>query len=185
MKSKQQAGSAHVIITVVLVVALMGALGFIFWQNFIQKKAVTTTATPASSQTTATAAQPAQPAPKSTQTALVIGNYAVEVPYDGTEDAYTVTPATTGGFAGGYTVYSKNLTAQCGSSVNVGSIKRFNQGDSVPGPSNTITVGNYVYALSVGGYGDCSALGVNAGTDAISAASSAFADAFKNLKAVN
>ncbi len=34
---KKQQGSAHVIIVVVLVVALLGALGFIFWQNFIAK----------------------------------------------------------------------------------------------------------------------------------------------------
>lgn len=32
-----QKGSAHVIIVVILVVALLGALGFVFWQNFIQK----------------------------------------------------------------------------------------------------------------------------------------------------
>jgi hypothetical protein len=34
--SSSQTGSAHVIIIVVLVVALIGALGFVFWQNFIQ-----------------------------------------------------------------------------------------------------------------------------------------------------
>lgn len=34
----QQNGSAHVIIMVVLVVALIGALGYIFYQNFIAKK---------------------------------------------------------------------------------------------------------------------------------------------------
>jgi hypothetical protein len=33
--NKQQ-GSAHVIVVGVLVVALLGALGFIFWQNFLQ-----------------------------------------------------------------------------------------------------------------------------------------------------
>ncbi len=34
--NKQQ-GSAHVILVVLLVVSLLGALGFIFWQNFIRK----------------------------------------------------------------------------------------------------------------------------------------------------
>lgn len=34
--NKQQ-GSAHVAVVIVLVVALLGALGFIFWQNFIKK----------------------------------------------------------------------------------------------------------------------------------------------------
>lgn len=31
-----QAGSAHVVIVIILVVALTGALGFIFWQNFMK-----------------------------------------------------------------------------------------------------------------------------------------------------
>lgn len=45
--SSTQKGSAHVII-VILVVALLGTLGFIFWQNFIHKEPVTTkTETPA------------------------------------------------------------------------------------------------------------------------------------------
>lgn len=35
--SRMQTGSAHVIIVIILVVALLGALGFIFWQNFIDK----------------------------------------------------------------------------------------------------------------------------------------------------
>lgn len=32
-----QKGSAHVIVTLVLAVALVGTLGFVFWQNFIKK----------------------------------------------------------------------------------------------------------------------------------------------------
>lgn len=40
---KKQSGSAHVIIVIILVVALIGALGFIFWQNFVAKKADTKT----------------------------------------------------------------------------------------------------------------------------------------------
>ncbi len=45
---KQQTGSAHVIITVVLAVALLGALGFIFYQNFIAKKSQVATGTASS-----------------------------------------------------------------------------------------------------------------------------------------
>jgi amino acid transporter len=33
--SRQQGSTAHIIIAIVLVVLLLGALGFIFWQNFI------------------------------------------------------------------------------------------------------------------------------------------------------
>lgn len=36
-----QTGSIHLIITVVLVIALLGSLGFVFWQNVIQKKSDT------------------------------------------------------------------------------------------------------------------------------------------------
>lgn len=32
-----QKGSSHIVIIVILVVALLGALGFVFWQNFINK----------------------------------------------------------------------------------------------------------------------------------------------------
>src|SRR5687768_9094971 len=35
--SSRQNGSMHVVIIVILIVALLGALGFVFWQNFTQK----------------------------------------------------------------------------------------------------------------------------------------------------
>ncbi len=60
MKHRQsQTGSAHVIVIVLLVVALLGTLGFVFYQNFIAKKednstkqVVTQTNTDASATTT-------------------------------------------------------------------------------------------------------------------------------------
>lgn len=39
---KHQSGSAHLIIIVALLLALIGALGFVFWQNFMQPKETTT-----------------------------------------------------------------------------------------------------------------------------------------------
>lgn len=39
MKSPNQTGSAHAVIIVILVVGLLGTLGFVFWQNFINKPA--------------------------------------------------------------------------------------------------------------------------------------------------
>ncbi len=41
--SHNQNGSAHVVIIIILVVALIGALGFIFWQNFFKNDATSTT----------------------------------------------------------------------------------------------------------------------------------------------
>jgi len=38
-KKQSQSGSAHLIIIMVLCVALIGALGFVYWQNFMQPKA--------------------------------------------------------------------------------------------------------------------------------------------------
>lgn len=35
----RQSGSAHIVIIIILVVAILGALGFVFWQNFLQPKA--------------------------------------------------------------------------------------------------------------------------------------------------
>ncbi|HET6747162.1 MAG TPA: hypothetical protein VFH06_03595 [Candidatus Saccharimonadales bacterium] len=42
MNTQKQSGSAHVIIIGILVVALLGALGFVFYQNFMAKKTDTT-----------------------------------------------------------------------------------------------------------------------------------------------
>jgi hypothetical protein len=39
----KQKGSAHVVIIVILVIALLGTLGFVFWQNFINKKSAEVT----------------------------------------------------------------------------------------------------------------------------------------------
>lgn len=37
-KRSSQSGSAHLIIIIVLTIALLGTLGFVFWQNFGQPK---------------------------------------------------------------------------------------------------------------------------------------------------
>jgi hypothetical protein len=58
MKKSTQTGSTHVIIIVILVIVILGALGFVFWNNFLNKPAAhkaastTTTSTPASASTT-------------------------------------------------------------------------------------------------------------------------------------
>jgi len=40
MTKKTQSGSAHLIIIIALAVVLIGTLGFVFWQNFMQPKTV-------------------------------------------------------------------------------------------------------------------------------------------------
>jgi hypothetical protein len=44
-KTLSQKGSAHVVIIVILVIALLGTLGFVFWQNFIHKDTLDTSNT--------------------------------------------------------------------------------------------------------------------------------------------
>ncbi len=180
MKSRQsQTGSAHIVIIIVLVIAVLGLLGFVFWQNFVEKK--TTTPTTPTTTTTTTTTPAATTTPKTTATSLALTSYGVEIPYDSSTDTYTVTPVTTGPFAGGYTVYSKKVTDACGADVNVGKVARFSPGGA-PTPTNHVTIGNYEYALGVGGYGNCS---TNAGMTILNDASTAFATAFNNLKASN
>lgn len=41
-KNKSEIGSAHIVVLSVLVVALIGALGFVFWNNFMKKDAPAT-----------------------------------------------------------------------------------------------------------------------------------------------
>lgn len=55
MKSRNQTGNAHVVIIIILVVALVGALGFVFWQNFMNKSATNTTAETTQQQETTSA----------------------------------------------------------------------------------------------------------------------------------
>jgi len=40
IKHSKQSGSAHVVIIVILIVALLGTLGFVFWKNYMDKKPV-------------------------------------------------------------------------------------------------------------------------------------------------
>lgn len=50
--NKSQSGSAHLIIIIILVVALLGALGFVFWQNFVDKAADSATTNTSDTTTT-------------------------------------------------------------------------------------------------------------------------------------
>lgn len=42
MKKKQyQSGSAHIVVVILIILALIGALGFVYWRNFMQTKSET------------------------------------------------------------------------------------------------------------------------------------------------
>ncbi len=76
MSKSKQLGSAHVIIIGVLVLALLGALGVVFYQNFIAKKS-STTSTP--TETTKTEQ------PKTVRVALNSAIYALDYPAEWSE----------------------------------------------------------------------------------------------------
>lgn len=85
MKNRQQqTGSAHLIIIIMLVIVLLGSLGFIFWQNFIEKK-VEVAKTPEITKATNVKTEPINATPESTLTEiaaddLVGTNLAIKYP---------------------------------------------------------------------------------------------------------
>lgn len=130
MKTRSQTGSAHVLVTVILVVALLGALGFIFWQNFATKKNVaatnataqtitSTTAAPAVSQAAqpATATQaPAAPAPADMTKYVTLDTWAVKfaAPTDGTTVQWAASDSSTIGFSTNHLTTGELCNAQNG-----------------------------------------------------------------------
>jgi len=77
MKTRtSEQGSAHLIIIIVLIVALVGTLGFVFWQNFVNKPAEKST-TSTSQQTEINSDLP------SGSKALTVSEWAVKSSYGG------------------------------------------------------------------------------------------------------
>lgn len=72
-----QTGSAHAIIIVILVLVLIGSLGFIFWQNFIQKKTETIAknTTPSTSTSKSTSANKTTPTTEVALTEVAADNF--------------------------------------------------------------------------------------------------------------
>lgn len=76
---KKYSGSAHVIIIIVLVVALVGTLGFVFWQNFMKESPNTSSTTKTETNTTL----------QKTDT-VAVNPYENWKTYDSTQDGYTI-----------------------------------------------------------------------------------------------
>jgi type II secretory pathway pseudopilin PulG len=79
VKNSSQNGSAHVVVIAILVVALLGALGFIFWQNFVNTQKTNKAAEETSRQNdmTNTAAE------KVSLKTLPISEFNIIIQYDG------------------------------------------------------------------------------------------------------
>ena len=118
MKFRNQQGSAHLIIIIVLVVVVLGALGFIFWQNFVN------TSTPSgNNDTTSSTARP------SSNTAyLMVDQFGVKIPYDKTADTYSVKELS----AITADVSSKKADDACGRAVSIGYISHYKIDEKLP-----------------------------------------------------
>ncbi len=171
MKTTVNRGSAHAVIIIVLVVALLGTLGFVFWQNFIKKDdtAKTTDTTKqtndnktAESTTKKAETKTATPAQPSDVKYLVVKEWGVKFPYKGKD---TLTYTYSGG--NGIRVISKKLADKYKGSCEEGFmiIGRDKEGDEVSQwydqKSNTLMTYKQLYDSSdsrmpaagkVGGY---------------------------------
>jgi len=123
-KQKSQQGSGLLVIVIVLAVALLGAVGYIFWQNFFQIKSDETGNT-------------------NVNNTLTISEWGVKGKYAKTEDTltYTINSANDN-----VTISSDKLESEVG--CNAGSISRFTADHILSGPNVTkemigLTIADY------------------------------------------
>ena len=134
MKSRNQTGSAHIVIIIILVVALVGALGFVFWQNFLNKPSSTRDTTNSATKSSLD------------MTFLEIDQFGVKIPYDRTSDTYTVEvfPANLA------SVQSKKANDACGRAVTIAYISHYKVDEKLPAdyPGNNGKAKLYVEDLN-------------------------------------
>ena len=99
--NKQQDGFAHAVLIIGLVVAILGALGFIFWQNFIYKAPETKTVAVKSKDKTASESKD----DTAKTDANAMGTYTLELT-SGWNNSYTSTPDMEKGYT--HSSYTKN-----------------------------------------------------------------------------
>lgn len=154
MKRHNQTGSTHVVVAGILVVALLGALGFIFYQNFIVKNTSKTanTSNAADTSTPAASNTPVQPATAKTACSeqeklcftypvswkATVGSTSKTFAKDGStikQDNVTLTPNN-----GDMTLFLTNTISQIGGSC-----------DPASSTDNFETIESYKTALTVSG----------------------------------
>ncbi len=133
MKTRvSQTGSAHIVIVIILVVALLGALGFILWQNIINPKSATETVQ--TSTTTETEEVSEEDAVVPDTIDLTLNKEAISI--DVSDAKYDDIVAEVDASNGYYKVYSKDL------------LTRINKSNGNPATSTTgcnATIGVYTY----------------------------------------
>lgn len=136
-------GEAHSVIIVCLVVALVAALGWIFWQNFSNEKSEVTNKQDTSTVASSTEDDAAELG--KTNDTLKLSGLGMVVPL-GDDDTY--------GFSAkyennGYYIYSASVSKLCGSETSVGAISEWDPADDGTGPSSAAY--NQAGAVTIGG----------------------------------
>jgi hypothetical protein len=113
VKKNNQSGSIHIIIISVLSIALIGTLGFVFWQNFVNKPATSVTTSDTTDSKTSSPSSLATKyslynAPKSLIDATNL-NFSVEHP-----DSWIVDDTSTGSVGAPTVAFTKNKVAHAG-----------------------------------------------------------------------
>lgn len=189
MNKHNQNGSAHVIVVSLLAVALAGALGWIFWQNFLQPKP---------EQQAAKGVVPPQqvsPSPKLQAEAQILSDWNVQfaVPNDlkeaglevkketgpailedGSEGTYTDYYATTSRQRAFGQLTSENADKLCDAGSGVTIIRSITSEDGVDRQLNAKPIDGFYYRWSIPSAGGCD------GPD-----TKAIVNALKSLDAVN
>ena len=110
MKSQTQRGSAHVVTIIILVAALVGALGWIFWQNFIDDST-------ASTQQTSQSSSEQKPTKDEKLESYTIDNEGLTFDYNAEQSVVKSTPGQRNEDAGIYVVRTKVTTGDAELSI--------------------------------------------------------------------
>ena len=180
-QQKTQSGFAHLAIIIVLAVALVGTLGFVFWQNFMQKKdsdtskANTTTST---SKTTTTTPTTTPTTTNSNPGYIVLNDWGVKfkLPSNLGSDTITYKKTPSATYQDGYSFSTASVEAiggACGV-AGVGWISRYTDTTNLP-----VNVGIFVTKI-----GDYSYYSLMAMADCSNGSSNAPADAYPIIRSL-
>lgn len=135
-KTNNQSGFAHlIIIVIILAVALVGTLGFVFWQNFVQPK-TSVTQSNSTNKSSTSAVTPAVETPVEDKNTLKITDWGIKGVYNGTHPVkYNIVSDSETTFT------SSDLTGGCNGFVAF-TLRRF-KGDVAMSNQLGLGVGDY------------------------------------------
>jgi type II secretory pathway pseudopilin PulG len=153
---KHQSGSAHVYVVAILVVALIAALGFIFWQNFIKADGNQADQAAVVTETSQQAESADETAETPQQLDFILNSR--EVTVDVSDSKYDDVETSFNEEGGYYDVYSVDLLARINASNN--------QPADYKGCNSTVTIDTFEKDSAAGiyqSYGDANGKSVHVG----------------------